>query len=221
MSSSKRYSAVKELKFTLTKLRYRTDIIISIAFIVVFVFLILGPLFQIIYTSLTYQSNDLRMVRDARVGQFTLYHYLRVFTGRLSRSLFFKPFINSLLVGGGVTLLAMVVGTVLAWVLIFKNDRIAGEKGMITSLFGITPPDWFSYGFFPIIICSGLHYYAYSFLLVSGALRTVDSQNLKEAGAIAGLKKGAVLRKITFPIVLPALSSSFVLATTTILKRSA
>ena len=97
----------------------------------------------------------------------------------------------------------------LAWLLIFKNDRIAGEKGMITSLFGITPPDWFSYGFFPIIICLGLHYYAYSFLLVSGALRTVDSQ-LEEAGAIAGLKKGAVLRKITFPIVLPAGSETII-----------
>ena len=245
MSGGKRHSAVKELKFTLTKLRYRTDIVIAIVFIVVFAFLVLGPLIQIIYTSLTYQSNDLRMVRDARVGQFTLYHYLRVFTGRLSHSLFFKPFINSLLVGGGVTLLAMLVGTLLAWVLvrtdvplkrffntvivipymmpswvialawllIFKNDRIAGEKGMLTSLFGITPPDWFSYGLLPIIICLGLHYYAYSFLLVSGALRTVDSE-LEEAGAIAGLKKGAVLRKITFPIVLPALGSSFVLTFT-------
>ncbi len=245
MSGSKKHSAVKELKFTLTKLRHRMDIIISIVFIVIFAFLVLGPLIQIIYTSLTYQSNDLRVVRDAEVGQFTLYHYLRVFTGRLSRSLFFKPFINSLLVGGGVTLLAMVLGTLLAWVLvrtdvplkrffntvivipymmpswvlalawllIFKNDRIAGEKGMINSFFGITPPDWFSYGIFPIIICLGLHYYAYSFLLVSGALRTVDSQ-LEEAGAIAGLKKGAVLRKITFPIVLPALGSSFVLTFT-------
>jgi len=99
MSDSKKHSAVKELKFTLTKLSHRTDIIIAIVFIVVFVFLILGPLIQIIYTSLTYQSNDLRVVRDARVGQFTFYHYVRIFTGRLSRSLFFKPFINSLLVG--------------------------------------------------------------------------------------------------------------------------
>ncbi len=245
MSGGKQHSAVNKIKFTLTKLRYRTDIIISIIFIVIFAFLILGPLIQIIYTSLTYQSNDLRVVRDARVGQFTLYHYVRIFTGRLSRSLFFKPFINSLLVGGGVTLLSMVVGAILAWVLvrtdvpfkrffqsvivipymmpswvialawliIFKNDRIAGERGMLTTIFGLSPPDWLSYGLLPVIICLGLHYYAYSFLLVSGALRTVDSQ-LEEAGAIAGLKKGAVLRRITFPIVLPALGSSFVLTFT-------
>ena len=171
------------VKFHLAKIRYRTDIILSLVFIVIFAFLILAPLIQIIATSLTYQSNDLRIVRDAKVGQFTLYHYVRVFTGRLSQSLFFKPFLHSLLVGGGVTVLAMLLGTLLAWVLvrtdvpfkrffysvivipymmpswvmalawmiIFKNDRIGGEKGMLSALFGITPPDWFSYGIFPII----------------------------------------------------------------------
>jgi len=232
-------------KFYLTKLRYRTDLVIAILFITVFSFLVIGPLLQIIYTSFTYQSNDLRMVRDARVGEFTGYHYARVFTKKLSKSLFFKPFINSLLVGAGVTVMAMVLGTLLAWVLvrtdvplkrffhavivipymmpswvlalawliIFKNDRIAGEQGMFASLFGIAPPDWFAYGYVPIVICLGLHYYAYSFLLVSGALQTIDSE-LEEAGALAGLRKSAVLRKITFPIVLPALGSSFVLTFT-------
>ncbi|MCD6121626.1 MAG: ABC transporter permease subunit, partial [Spirochaetales bacterium] len=84
---------------------------------------------------------------------------------------------------------------------------------MLTILFGITPPDWISYGLFPIIICLGLHYYSYSYLLISGALKTINSE-LEEAGSIAGLKKSAVLRKITFPIVLPALGSSFVLTFT-------
>ena len=58
-----------------------------------------------------------------------------------------------------------------------------------------------------------MHYYSYSFLLVAGALQTIDSE-LEEAGALAGLTKFAVLRKITFPIVLPALGSSFVLTFT-------
>jgi len=233
------------LKYNLKKYRHRTDFIIAVLFISVFSLLVIAPLVQIVYTSFTYQSNDLRLVRDATVGEFTLYHYVRVFTKRLSRSLFFKPFVNSLLVGGGVTVMAMVLGTLLAWVLsrtdvplkrffqsvivipymmpswvialawliVFKNDRIAGEQGMLSSLFGVAPPDWFAYGYVPIVICLGLHYYAYSFLLVSGALQTLDSE-LEEAGALAGLKKTAVLRKITFPIVLPALGSSFVLTFT-------
>ncbi|MCP4405541.1 MAG: iron ABC transporter permease, partial [bacterium] len=108
----------QKLKFYFTKLRYRSDIVIALLFICVFSFLIIGPLVQILYTSFTYQSNDLRVVRDATVGEFTFYHYLRVFTGRLSKSLFFKPFFNSLLVGAGVTVLSMVLGSLLAWVLV-------------------------------------------------------------------------------------------------------
>ncbi len=244
-SLQKRGSYLNNLKFNLTKLRHRPNIILSVLFLVVFSFLVIAPLLQIIYTSMTYQANDLRLVRDATVGDFTLYHYFRVFTGRLSRALFYKPFINSLVVGFGVTTMAMTLGTLLAWVIvrtdvplkrffgavmvipymmpswvialawltIFQNGRVGGTPGMLTSMFGIVPPDWVSYGLFPIVICLGLHYYSYSFLLVSGALWTIDSQ-LEEAGAIAGLTKPAVLRKITFPIVIPALGSAFVLTFT-------
>ncbi len=64
----------------------------------------------------------------------------------------------------------------LAWLSLFKNDRIGGAEGMYTSFFGVQPPDWVSYGFFPIVICLALHYYAYGYLLMSGALATVDSE---------------------------------------------
>ncbi len=236
---------LNSIKFELTKIRYRPDIILSLLFLVVFTFLVIVPLLQIIKTSLIYQQNDLRVVRDATVGQLTDYHYQRVFTGNLAQSLFFKPFINSLLVGFGVTTLAMTLGTLLAWIVVrtdipykrffsavmvvpymmpswvialawltlFKNNRIAGSPGMLTTMTGWVPPDWLSYGIVPIIICLGLHYYAYSFLLISGALWTIDSE-LEEAGAIASLKKWSVLRKITFPIVIPALGSAFVLTFT-------
>jgi len=233
------------VKFYLTKLRYRPNILLSILFLVIFSFLVIAPLLQIIRTSLTYQSNDLRVVRDATVGDFTLYHYYRVFASKLSKALFYKPFINSLVVGFGVTVMAMVLGTLLAWffvrtdvafkpffgvmmvipymmpswvialawLTIFQNDRVGGTPGMLTAFFGVVPPDWLAYGLFPIVICLGLHYYSYSFILVSGALWTVDSE-LEEAGAIAGLSKSSILRKITFPIVIPALGSAFVLTFT-------
>ncbi len=241
-----RSAAFTKLKFQLTRLRYRTDIILSIIFVIVFGFLVLVPLIKIIIVSLTYQSFDMRVIRDMKkLGTFTLYHYKRIFASDFSYAILVKPFINSLLVGFGVTAMAMLLGSLLAWaivrtdlpwknffdsiivipymmpswvialawLIIFKNNRVAGEDGMLKILFGITPPDWFSYGLFPIIICLGLHYYSYSYLLISGALKTVNSE-LEEAGAIAGLKKWAVLRKITFPIVLPALGSSFVLTFT-------
>ncbi len=230
------------LKLSLTKLRYRNYYIMAIIFLIIFAFLVIAPLIQIILTSLTFQRNDLRMVRGAKVGAFTFYHYSRVFIGRLAQALFYKPFLNSLMVGVGVTTLSMVIGSLLAWVivrtdipfkkflnsvivipymmpswvmalawlLIFKNTRTGGAPGMLTAVFGVVPPDWVSYGLFPIIVCLGLHYYAYSFLLVSGALATINSE-LEEAGSLTGLNRLSVLNKITFPLVLPALGSSFVL----------
>ncbi len=98
----------------------------------------------------------------------------------------------------------------LAWLSLFKNDRIGGAEGMYTSFFGVQPPDWVSYGFFPIVICLALHYYAYGYLLTSGALATVDSE-LEEAGAICGMNQRQRLWRITIPLLLPALGSAIVL----------
>ena len=98
----------------------------------------------------------------------------------------------------------------LAWLSLFKNDRIGGAEGMFTSFFGVQPPDWVSYGFFPIVICLALHYYAYGYLLMSGALATVDSE-LEEAGAICGMNRRQRLWRITIPLLLPALGSAIVL----------
>jgi iron(III) transport system permease protein len=98
----------------------------------------------------------------------------------------------------------------LAWLSLFKNDRIGGSEGMFTSFFGVQPPDWVSYGFFPIVICLSLHYYAYGYLLMSGALATVDSE-LEEAGAICGMNRRQRLWRITLPLLMPALGSAIVL----------
>ena len=98
----------------------------------------------------------------------------------------------------------------LAWLSLFKNDRIGGSEGMFTSFFGVQPPDWVSYGFFPIVICLTLHYYAYGYLLMSGALSSVDSE-LEEAGAICGMNRRQRFWRITLPLLLPALGSAVVL----------
>ena len=98
----------------------------------------------------------------------------------------------------------------LAWLSLFKNDRIGGSEGMFTSFFGVQPPDWVSYGFFPIVICLSLHYYAYGYLLMSGALASVDSE-LEEAGAICGMNRRQRVWRITLPLLMPALGSAIVL----------
>ncbi|MEJ2559492.1 MAG: iron ABC transporter permease, partial [Anaerolineae bacterium] len=142
----------------------------------------------------------------------------------------------------GATLLAMTIGSVLAWLVIrtdmagrnlinnlatipyimpswtiamawtvmFKNRISGGAPGVFEYLVGHSPPGWLSYGAVPIIISSALHYYTFFFLFVSAALMSIDS-NLEEAGELMGASRWRILRKITFPLVLPALLSGFIM----------
>ena len=61
-----------------------------------------------------------------------------------------------------------------------------------------------------IIIVLTLHYYAYTYLLVSSALNSINSE-LEEMGEIQGAGKAMILRKITLPLVLPAILSAVIL----------
>jgi iron(III) transport system permease protein len=97
-----------------------------------------------------------------------------------------------------------------AWLVLFKNRTVGGAPGMFESILGVSPPDWLSYGPVPIIICCALHYYTFFFLFVSAALMSIDS-SLEEAGELMGAERWRILRKITLPLVLPALLSGFIM----------
>jgi iron(III) transport system permease protein len=97
-----------------------------------------------------------------------------------------------------------------AWIVFFKNRLSGGTPGVFEFLVGQSPPNWLSYGPVPIIICSALHYYTFFFLFVSAALMSIDS-NLEEAGELMGASRWRILRKITFPLVLPAILSGVIM----------
>jgi iron(III) transport system permease protein len=97
-----------------------------------------------------------------------------------------------------------------AWLVFFKNRLSGGTPGVFEFLVGQSPPNWLSYGPVPIIICCALHYYTFFFLFVSAALMSIDS-NLEEAGELMGASRSRILRKITFPLVTPAILSGFVM----------
>jgi iron(III) transport system permease protein len=98
----------------------------------------------------------------------------------------------------------------LAWITVFKNDRIGGYPGFLQAIFGINPPNWLSYGFVPIVLTLSVHYYAFAYLLISSALSSIGG-DLEEMGEIAGANRFQILKRITFPLVLPAILSSFIL----------
>lgn len=216
--------------------------LIVLLVIILLSYLIVVPLVEMLKTSLTLDPQDVSRVEGGIAGEWTTYYWERLLlNGKLSIQLLYKPLFNSLLLGIAVSLGAITLGALLAWLMIrtnlpfkkffslavilpymipswckaqawlsvFKNERVGGSPGFLASL-GIDVPDWLAYGPLAIIIVLVLHYYAYSYLLISGALNSINSE-LEEMGRIQGANNRIILRKITLPIIMPAVLSSFIL----------
>jgi iron(III) transport system permease protein len=98
----------------------------------------------------------------------------------------------------------------MAWLNFFRNRLIGGAPGLFTALTGIETANWFAYGAFPIIIVLGLHYAPFAYILIGGILRNMDA-NLEEAAVILKAGRFKILSRITLPIVMPAVLSTFLL----------
>ena len=61
----------------------------------------------------------------------------------------------------------------LAWLNFFRNSLVGGVPGLFTVLTGITTPNWFAYGFFPISVVQGLHYAPFAYILIGGILKNM------------------------------------------------
>lgn len=96
------------------------------------------------------------------------------------------------------------------WENFFKNNvNLVGaqaQMGMLQSLTRIAVPGGMVYGFWPCAICLGIHYAPFAYILIGGILRNMDA-NLEEAATILKATRFKILRRITLPIVMPALLS--------------
>jgi iron(III) transport system permease protein len=217
-------------------------VVLALVMLALMIYLVIVPLYRMVMTTVTFQEKDVLAVPDAVVGELTIYHWARMLASQISKVMMYAPLQHSLTIATGATLLAMTIGSVLAWLVIrtdmagrnlinnlatipyimpswtiamawtvmFKNRISGGAPGVFEYLVGHSPPGWLSYGAVPIIISSALHYYTFFFLFVSAALMSIDS-NLEEAGELMGASRRRILRKITFPLVLPALLSGFIM----------
>lgn len=100
------------------------------------------------------------------------------------------------------------------WENFFKNNvNLVGAQaqiGMLQSLTRIAVPGGMVYGFWPCAICLGIHYAPFAYILIGGILRNMDA-NLEEAATILKATRFKILRRITLPIVMPALLSTVLL----------
>lgn len=99
------------------------------------------------------------------------------------------------------------------WENFFKNTALPGSQaqmGMLQALTGLRVPGSLVYGFWPCAICLGIHYAPFAYILIGGILRNMDA-NLEEAATILKASRFKIMRRITLPIVLPALLSTILL----------
>jgi iron(III) transport system permease protein len=217
-------------------------VLLSLIMLVILYYMVVIPLYRMVNTTLTWQPRDITNIPGAVVGEFTFYHYVRMLTGALGKIYMYTPLRHSFTVSIGATLLSLLIGGSLAWLVVrtdmpgrklvnqlalipyimpswtlaqawlvfFKNKLSGGTPGLFEFFVGQAPPSWLSYGPVPIIICSALHYYTFFFLFVSAALMSIDS-SLEEAGDLMGASRWRILRKITLPLVLPAILSGFIM----------
>lgn len=245
------YSKTKRLKNQIKAVATNPYNIIVLVAIILLTYLIVLPLVDMLSTTFRLSARDLRAVPGGVAGEFTMYYWKRLLASDLSMNLLIKPLLNSLTIGVGVSVCAIILGSVLAWLMVrsdlpfkpffslaviipymipswvksqawlsmFKTPRVGGAPGFVASLMmsagmpneaieTILSP--IAYGRLAIIIVLSLHYYAYTYLLVSAALNSINSE-LEEMGEIQGASKSLILRKITLPLVLPAMLSAVIL----------
>ncbi len=202
--------------------------------------LIIIPLLTMLTNTFTVAKAELRNLPDAQIGDFTLFYWKYLLASPLTETILWEPLLNSLLIGFFVTVISVPLGAVMAWLMVrtdipgkkllgmliivpymipswckalswlsvFRNST-SGSLGLLTGM-GIAVPDWLAYGPFAIICVMTMHYYAFSYIMVSGSLRSVNSE-LEEMGEIQGANKVQILRSITLPLVLPSILSAAIM----------
>ena len=214
------------------------NMVVLVSLIILFCLIII-PLLTMISSTFTLAQGELRRVQG-HVGDFTLYYWKYILTGTMANAVLWGPLKNSFVCGFFTVLVSVPLGSVLAWLMIrtdipgkkvlgllvtvpymipswtkalawlamFRNST-SGANGFLAGM-GIPIPDWLAYGPIDIVLCMSMHYYAFSYIMVSGALRSINSE-LEEMGEIQGASKAQILRHITLPLILPSVLSATVM----------
>ncbi len=215
------------------------NMVVFVALLLLFCLIVI-PLLQMISATFTVGTKSDAKMAGAAVGEFTLYYWKYILVSYLARAALWEPLRNSLIVGFLTTLVSVPVGALLGWLIVrtdipckkllgmlvvipymipswckalcwlavFRNET-SGSLGLLSGL-GFTIPDWLAYGPVAIVLCMSLHYYAFSYIHVSSALRSINSE-LEEMGEICGAGKAHILKSVTIPLVMPSLLSAIVM----------
>ena len=215
------------------------NVIVLIA-IVMLTYLIVLPLLDMISTSFTLAQKDARLAGGA-AGDFTLYYWQRLLGSSLTKQMLLQPLLNSLLIGVCVSFFAIMIGSVLAWLMV-RTDLPFKPFFSLAVIIPYMIPSWcksqawltmfkteriggapgflMSMGsnvpdwlaYGPVAIIAVLSLHYYAYAyLLVSAALNSINSELEEMGEIQGAGKATILRKITLPLVLPSMLSAIIL----------
>lgn len=150
--------------------------ILAVVFLAVLGYLVVVPLFILLQETLTVHPMERFQIPGSLPGDFTTAHWVRTFFSENGFAFFYRPLLNTLTIATGLSLLALIIGgglawlvvrtnmpfkgfisnaaiipyvmpswtLALAWISLFKNERIGGHEGIFSSLTGLSTPDWFA-----------------------------------------------------------------------------
>ena len=196
--------------------------------VVVLAILVIVPLGWLLMISLQHVDT----------GGFTLGNYVEAFT----TSIYLRPILNSFLLAASVATIAALIGTPLAWLIARTDmPGRTGLRALITAAF-VTPSfigaeawillaapnsGWINktiasfthadhgplniYSFAGAIFVMALYNVPYTFTFVAGGLELI-SVELEDASSTLGASAWRTMRKVTLPLVMPAIVAGFIMS---------
>ncbi len=207
--------------------RFNSQTLILIGATVFVLYLAGIPLLMLLYGS----------IRSAPIGEpgatFTLQNYVKAYFDRE----FYFLFLNSIYYGVGTCIVTFLIGTYLAWVsertntpfkklfvvmalipfiipgilstiswILLLSPKIGLINLVIKELLGLESAPFNIYTMWGMIWAESIHLYPLVFLLMSAAFRNMDT-SLEEAALTAGSSTFTTFRKVTLPLMRPAMFS--------------
>jgi iron(III) transport system permease protein len=99
--------------------------------------------------------------------------------------------------------------TTMAWTLTL-SPNIGWVNGLLRDVFGLSAAPFNIYSMGGMIWALSTHYFPLAYLLLGPAFRTLDMR-MEEAALMAGAHQGQILRRVTLPLMRPAILSALLL----------
>ena len=207
--------------------RFNSQTLILIGATLFVLYLAGVPLLMLLYGS----------IRSAPIGEpgatFTLQNYVKAYFDKE----FYLLFLNSIYYGVGTCIVTFLIGTYLAWVsertntplkrlfvvmalipfiipgilstiswILLLSPKIGLINLVIKELLGLESAPFNIYSMWGMIWAESIHLYPLVFLLMSAAFRNMDT-SLEEAALTAGSSTFTTFRRVTLPLMRPAMFS--------------